>query len=121
MQANRQDILLHEQLHELEEAMQSGSRQGGSKGAWRRAAEVFAVMPGVAETSPYSVADWYALAGEKALALTWLEKAVETRDPNLPYLGVADFDSLRDDPRFQNILRRIHLDSSSLARAFPTK
>jgi hypothetical protein len=49
-------------------------------------------------------------AGEKELALEWLEKGFEMRDPNMPYISVPPaFDSLRDDPRFQDLLRRMNL------------
>jgi serine/threonine protein kinase/Flp pilus assembly protein TadD len=106
---------------EMEEALNSGYTQGGYRGAWRRAADVLAARPGVSDLSPLAIASSYAFAGEKDRALEWLEKAVEARDPNLPYLGMPDYDSLRNDVRFQNVLRRVRLDSASLARAFPTK
>lgn len=106
---------------ELEEALNSGYQQGGYKKAWRRTAEVMAARPGMSAMSPLAIADAYAFAGEKDRALEWLEKAVEARDPNLPYLGMADYDNLRNEGRFQNVLRRMRLDTASLARAFPTK
>ena len=30
-------------------------------------------------------------------------------DPNMPYLGLPTFDSVPDDPRFQDLLRRMNL------------
>jgi hypothetical protein len=39
----------------------------------------------------------------------WLEKALEVRDLNLPYIGWPESDSLRSEPRFQALLRRINL------------
>ena len=51
-------------------------------------------------------------AGEKAQALEWLEKAFEVRDPNLPFVNLMlVFESLRSDPRFQALLRRMNLPS----------
>jgi hypothetical protein len=48
--------------------------------------------------------------GEKEQAFEWLEKAYEERSSALVYLKVdPSFDSLRDDPRFTDLLRRIHL------------
>ncbi len=47
--------------------------------------------------------------GEKEEALAWLEKAYRERDPWLMDINVrAEFDSLRDDPRFQDLLRRMN-------------
>ena len=42
-------------------------------------------------------------------ALDWLEKAYEDGDHNMPYIGKPLFDSLRSDPRYQDLLRRIGL------------
>ena len=52
----------------------------------------------------------YALAGDRALALDWLEKAYADRDPGMPFIGcVPIFDPLRAEPRFQALLRRMNL------------
>jgi hypothetical protein len=43
-------------------------------------------------------------------AIDWLEKAFQARDLNMPYLSVDPiFDDLRNEPRFQDILRRMKL------------
>jgi TolB-like protein/DNA-binding winged helix-turn-helix (wHTH) protein len=53
---------------------------------------------------------WYMRLDEKERALTWLEKAYQEHDPELPMdLADPEFDSLRSDPRFQDLLRRIGL------------
>jgi hypothetical protein len=59
--------------------------------------------------NPSDIAQLYLEAGEKAKALEWLEKGVELRDPNMPYLGVPFYDSLHSEPRFQALLRRMNL------------
>ncbi|MGQ0763144.1 MAG: TPR end-of-group domain-containing protein [Acidobacteriota bacterium] len=52
----------------------------------------------------------HAALGENDLAFDWLEKAVAEKDVELILLKVNPlFDSLRDDPRFQNLLRRMKL------------
>jgi DNA-binding winged helix-turn-helix (wHTH) protein/tetratricopeptide (TPR) repeat protein len=53
----------------------------------------------------------YAGLGDKEQAFTFLEKALEERNQNMPLLKVDHrFDSLRSDPRFADILHRIGFD-----------
>jgi tetratricopeptide (TPR) repeat protein len=55
------------------------------------------------------VADTCVCLGEKERAIEWLEKAYEERLPRLNDLKVNHFwDSLRSDPRFQDLLRRMN-------------
>ena len=50
------------------------------------------------------------MAGDHAHALDWLEKAYADRDPNTPSIGCNPmFDSVRTDPRFQALLRKMNL------------
>jgi hypothetical protein len=58
-----------------------------------------------------SIAGTYMHLGDKENALQWLEKAYELRDPFLIFwLPVApEFDSLRSEPHFQSLLRRVGL------------
>ncbi len=54
------------------------------------------------------VASFYAGLGERDKAFAWLEKAYEDRNEGLTLLKVdAQFDNLRSDPRFQDLLRRV--------------
>lgn len=56
------------------------------------------------------VARVYTALGEKEEALTWLRKAYDERSPQLPFLNVDPrWDTLRSDPRFQDLLRRMKL------------
>ncbi len=58
---------------------------------------------------PTGVAQLYGALGEKDQAFAWLEKAYEEHDGWLAMLKVdPHFDSLRDDPRFQSLLRRMN-------------
>ena len=57
----------------------------------------------------YLLAYTYARLGEKDKAFQWLEQAYEERSMHLIRVRVdADFDSIRDDPRFQDLLRRMN-------------
>ena len=52
----------------------------------------------------------YAGLGEKDQAFAWLEKAYEERSFNMAWLKVEPrWDSLRDDPRFKAMLKRMNL------------
>jgi TolB-like protein/DNA-binding winged helix-turn-helix (wHTH) protein/Tfp pilus assembly protein PilF len=56
------------------------------------------------------IADDYALLGEKDKAFEWLETAFQERAMPLMYLKVDhSFDTLRSDPRFQDLVRRMGL------------
>ena len=60
--------------------------------------------------SPYDVALIYAALGETGPALAWLEKAYHARAWDLVQLKVdRRFDSLRNDPRFVDLINRIGL------------
>jgi TolB-like protein len=59
--------------------------------------------------NPFEITILYLLAGNKELALKCTEKALKVRDSNLPYIMIPIYDSIRDDPRFQEIAREINL------------
>ena len=59
--------------------------------------------------SPSSFAIVYIGLGDKDQAFAWLEKAYEDRSTFLTEFKVEPmFDSLRSDPRFQDLLRRMN-------------
>lgn len=57
-----------------------------------------------------SLAQLYATLGDKDAALRWLERAVEQRDVWLYLKADPAYDSIRSDPRFQSLVRRMHLN-----------
>jgi len=61
--------------------------------------------------SSYEIASIYASLGDKQQSLTWLETAYEQRDVQLPCLKQEQngaFAAVREEPRFQAILKNIH-------------
>ena len=57
-----------------------------------------------------SIALIYAGLGEKDQAFAWLDKGYEERAFQLQWLKIEPrWDSLRSDPRFQDLMRRIGL------------
>jgi hypothetical protein len=93
----------------VEEALDRGNAESGYPGAMRRAAEALTTHFHKAYVNPADIAILYVEAGERAQALTWLEKGIEVHDPSMPYLGMPNYDSLRSNPRFQELLRRMNL------------
>ena len=59
--------------------------------------------------SPYEFARVYAGLGDKDQAILWLQKAYAEHAVYLVWLKVdPKLDNLRDDPRFQDLLRRMN-------------
>jgi hypothetical protein len=78
--------------------------------ALQRTAETLAARSRTAYVPAWQIGTLYTRAGLKEEALEWLEKAYQAHDPNMPYISVDPiFDILRDDPRFQDLLRRMNL------------
>jgi tetratricopeptide (TPR) repeat protein len=95
---------------ELLEAVNRGYAVGGYDAALLRGADVWASRPPTFWSSTFMAASWYALAGDRERTLEWLERAYEEHDPSLFYIGVfPDFDLVRDDPRFVDLLGRMGL------------
>jgi tetratricopeptide (TPR) repeat protein len=60
--------------------------------------------------NPYLLATIYLALGERDQALAWLEKAYAERSTFIPFLKVEPkFGSLRSDPRFIDLVRRVGL------------
>ena len=56
---------------------------------------------------PYHIALVYNNVGDKELALDWLEKAYAIRDPKMTFLKTMNWKNVENDPRFQDIRRRV--------------
>ena len=85
---------------------------GGGAGyadAMARAAETLAARAGHQHVPALRIARLYAHAGGNDRALDWLERACEQHEAPLVHLQVAwDWDSLREQPRFQALLRQVN-------------
>jgi len=94
--------------NEAVEALDYGYAQAGYPRAMSLAAENLAARSNRTHVPAFRIARLYAHAGEKDRALEWLEKAYEQRESPLVHLSVGwDWDSLRSDPRFQDLLGRM--------------
>ena len=95
---------------EVVQALQRGYIDTGYSGAMRLAAETLNERSRLTYVQPTQIARLYAHAGDKDHALEWLEKAYEERLPAMVHLGVdSDWSSLRSEPRFQHLMRRLNL------------
>ena len=96
---------------EVVEALNRGYAENGYPGAMRLAAQTLATHCRQTYVPPLWIAVLYAKAGEQDQALQWLEKAYEQREGgDLLFVRLApEWDALRSDPRFQDLLRRMKL------------
>jgi tetratricopeptide (TPR) repeat protein len=96
---------------ELATALENGFEKAGRKGAYHAVGDLLAERYGKPGNNvpALNISNTYLDAGEYDLAIDWLEKAYEEHDPNLPYIGSPEYDPLRSDPRFQELLRKMNL------------
>ena len=79
--------------------------QGGIKGFWRKRLE-----ESKKEGDEFNIAALYSLLGERDQAMLWLDKAYRQRSPMMEFLKEdSEFDNLRSDPKFRELLRRVGL------------
>jgi TolB-like protein/DNA-binding winged helix-turn-helix (wHTH) protein/Tfp pilus assembly protein PilF len=63
--------------------------------------------------SPYSVALVYTAMGRKSEALGWLERGYKEKDSWMPWIGVLhEWDSLREESRFVELVRKMKLEAA---------
>jgi tetratricopeptide (TPR) repeat protein len=97
---------------EMVNALDRGFAADGYRGAMRAGAALLDARSRVTDIPAVFAARWHVRAENPGEALGWLERALEARDQNLPYINaVAFWDPLRSDPRFAGLLRRMNLAS----------
>ena len=97
-------VVLHD--GEVADVLTHGYTEGGYTRAMHLGAEVLAGHSKRSHVPAVRIARLYAHAGDKDEVLRWLSKAYKDRESPLLHLGVAwDWDFLRNDPRFQDLLR----------------
>jgi TolB-like protein/DNA-binding winged helix-turn-helix (wHTH) protein/Tfp pilus assembly protein PilF len=106
-EASKFFLVLHDT--EVADALARGYAESGYARAMRFGAEVLAARFKRSHVPGIRIARLYAHAGDKDEVLRWLQKACDERETPLTHLGVAwDWDFLRADPRFQDLLRRMN-------------
>ena len=97
---------------EWADALDKGFRSGGWQGALHKAIEVDLAQrqAKTGYVSPYQIAALYSDLGDKEHAFEWLNTAYQERDGFLSGLPTDFlFDSLRSDPRYAELVRKIGL------------
>jgi tetratricopeptide (TPR) repeat protein len=56
---------------------------------------------------PFHIALAFKGLGDNDQALAWLEKAYQVRDPKMTFLKTTNWKAFENDPRFQDIYRRV--------------
>jgi TolB-like protein/Tfp pilus assembly protein PilF/predicted Ser/Thr protein kinase len=98
-------------LDEGSKALTRVYEEAGYTGAMKSLAEMLEEISRATYFSPFMIAEAHVLAEDNDHALSWLEKGFEVRDPQMAYIGVMPHfvDLLKDDPRYQDLLRRMNL------------
>jgi serine/threonine-protein kinase len=95
---------------EAADVLAPGDAEVGYAEAMSLLAEMLAARSNLGYVPPGWIAKLYAHAGDKERALEWLEKAYQDLDIVMVFLSVeSTWDILRDEPRFQDLLRRMNL------------
>jgi len=90
-------------------AFDLGYSKAGYIGALSFEADTLFAQSKTAYVNPGDIAILYVCAGNKKRALDCLERAFEVHDVNLKWIPMPIFDSLRNEPRFQALCRKINL------------
>ena len=116
-QQGRFDKALEEERLELElrgdivllAALEEGLDAAGPIGAMRSMAEALVHRARESYVNPFFIGETFARAGMVDEALHWLEQAAGHGSYNMTYLAFwPPFDVLRDDPRYQELLKRVY-------------
>jgi hypothetical protein len=96
-------------VDEAVEVLEQASESLDYEGVWRELGELMAELSRTQDgIGPNFVAEIYLMANEKDEAIQWWETAYEQHDPAMIGLLSPDYDSLRSDPRFQDLVRRMN-------------
>jgi tetratricopeptide (TPR) repeat protein len=90
-------------------ALEEGLDAAGPNGAMRAMAEALVARANETYVDPFDIGETFARAGMVDEAVHWLDKAVAHGSYKTAYLAFwPHFDVLRDDPRFQELLKRFY-------------
>lgn len=103
-------MVLQRTSPEWVETLRKAFEKGGWKGYWDKSLNGDLEKAQHEYVSPYNIADYYALLGDKENAFRYLDKAYANHDDALANIKTEhDFDPLHADPRYAALLRRMGL------------
>ncbi len=83
---------------------------GGMRALWKKWVSQDPGIAGMEDQDPMRFAALYSLLDDREQSLSWLEKAYQERSPLMEFVKEEpDFDNLRSDPRFVELLHRVGL------------
>jgi tetratricopeptide (TPR) repeat protein len=95
---------------ERAEAFAAGYRKAKLKGACTALIEVMKNDSQKEYVSPFEIARYYALMGDRDHTFEWLEKAFAERSGRMEYTKIEDFlEPFHSDPRYIDLLKRMGL------------
>ena len=95
---------------EISTEFREAFRVSGWQGFLRKRLEILNTRAKTSEANAFQFANLHTKLGEKDEAFAWLEKAFAARDTaTLQFKIEPAFDSLRNDPRYASLVRRIGL------------
>jgi TolB-like protein len=86
-----------------------GYAKAGYTGALNLEADTLVAQSKTYYIDPWEMACIYACAGNKERTIELLERAYEVPSPNTPFILYPIYDFIRDEPRFQNLCRKMNL------------
>jgi adenylate cyclase len=99
----------HENVVKITTALRNAYKASGAKGYWEKRLEL-AQEESKRHPMSLEIAHLYSRLGENEQAFVWLDKAYAQHDMWLATIKVEPkWDSLRSDPRFQELERRVGL------------
>ncbi len=103
------DVALSGDTRDMLEPLKAAFAAAGVRGFWQKRIELLLIRSKQTYIPPATIAGQYALLGEKDKAFELLENAYRQR-ARLSNIKVSpEFDSLRSDPRFVELLKRVGL------------
>jgi TolB-like protein len=106
-----------ERQPDLLDTLEQGKTNDGAAGAIRAIADAAALTARQTQSGAFRVAIWYAMAGDTAETLAWLEQAYTQGSPDLIYVSIRpELDIMYSVPEFRELIDRMGLAVSGEGR-----
>ena len=104
------DMTVRSENPETITALRNAYASGGVKGFWKKQLEMKVAESDQGYVSPVRIAGCYAQLGDKDNAIKWLERGYQEHAFGMhALLGFPEFETMRTEPRFVEMVRRVGL------------